>query len=153
MSFLKIVYRVFLEEFSVIHENGLWVKLRAYNQTYLYQKLNGYGDNNARKMWSSCGSTNLISYLKTPKSAFVLKFCCLIFSGSIVNTELFSPSPNKVVWLQFDGLVFGVNLNTLILQCFILDQGCCLLGYDAVCSGEKVSDNGFAVRRPSWKCK
>jgi len=66
------------------HENGPWIKLHEYNQTYVCQKLNGYGDNNTRKMWSSCGSTNLISYLKTPKSTFILKFFCwfIFFGGS-----------------------------------------------------------------------
>jgi hypothetical protein len=59
MSYLKIVYRVFHEECSVMHESGPWVKLHAYNQTYVYQKLNVYGVNSARKMWSSGGYTNL----------------------------------------------------------------------------------------------
>ena len=75
MSHLKNFYRVFREEYSVLHETGPWVKLRAYSQTYVCQKLNGYGDNNARKMWYYGGYTNLIFYLKTPELAFVLKFC------------------------------------------------------------------------------
>jgi hypothetical protein len=50
---------------------------------------------------------------------------------------------NKVVWLQFDGLVFVVSLNILILQFLILNQGLCILGYDTVCSGGKVSENGL----------
>jgi hypothetical protein len=55
---------------------------------------------------------------------------------------------NKVVSLQIDCLVFVVNLNTLILQFLILGEGCCILGYDTVYSGGKVSENGFALRRP-----
>jgi hypothetical protein len=35
----------------------LKVKVYRYNPKHLYPKLNGYGDNGQRKLWSSCGST------------------------------------------------------------------------------------------------
>ena len=34
-----------------------YVKVYRYNPKHLYPKLNGHGDNDQRKMWSSCGST------------------------------------------------------------------------------------------------
>ena len=34
-----------------------YVKIYRYNPKHLYPKLNGYGDNGQRKVWSSCGST------------------------------------------------------------------------------------------------
>jgi hypothetical protein len=82
----EFLYRVFQEECSVLYENVSWVKLHAYKETYVYEKLNGYGDNNSRKMWSSFGSTNLISYLKTPQVSIRTEILLLIFSGSVVNT-------------------------------------------------------------------
>jgi hypothetical protein len=34
-----------------------YVKVHRHNPKHLYPKLNGYGDNGQRKVWSSCGST------------------------------------------------------------------------------------------------
>jgi len=33
------------------------IKVYRYNPKHLYPKLNGYGDNGVRIVWSSCGST------------------------------------------------------------------------------------------------
>ena len=33
-----------------------YVKVHRYNPKHLYSKLNGYGDNGEKKVWSSCGS-------------------------------------------------------------------------------------------------
>jgi hypothetical protein len=38
-------YRVYQEESAILWENMTLVNLHQYNQTYLYQKLNGYGYN------------------------------------------------------------------------------------------------------------
>ena len=40
-----------------LRENVPCVKVHRYNPKHLYSKLNGYGDNGERKVWSSCGST------------------------------------------------------------------------------------------------
>ena len=37
--------------------NVPYVKVHRSNLKHLYPKLNGYGDNGERKVWSSCGST------------------------------------------------------------------------------------------------
>ena len=50
-------YRVSQEECARLREGIPYVKLYRYNPKHLYLKLNGYGDNGQRKVWSSCGST------------------------------------------------------------------------------------------------
>ena len=49
------VYRVCQEESARLRDSVPYVKLHRYNPKHLYPKLNGYGDNGQRKMWSSCG--------------------------------------------------------------------------------------------------
>ena len=44
-------------ECARLRENVPYVKVHRSNPKYLYLKLNGYGDNGERKVWSSCGST------------------------------------------------------------------------------------------------
>jgi hypothetical protein len=51
------VYRVSQEECARLRENILYVKVHLYNAKHLCRKLNGYGDNGQRKIWSSNGST------------------------------------------------------------------------------------------------
>ena len=49
------IYRVSQEESARLRECVPYVKLYRYNPKHLYPKLNGYGDNGQRKVWSSCG--------------------------------------------------------------------------------------------------
>jgi len=51
------LYRVSQEEYSRLREGVPYVKVYRYNPKHLCPKLNGYGDNGARKVWSTCGST------------------------------------------------------------------------------------------------
>ena len=51
------VYRVSQEECARLRESVPYVKVCRYNPKHIYPKLNGYGDNGQRKVWSSCGST------------------------------------------------------------------------------------------------
>jgi len=46
------VYRVSQEERAKLQEGVPYVKLYRYNPKYLYPKLNGYGDNGHRKVWT-----------------------------------------------------------------------------------------------------
>ena len=48
------LYRVSQEERTKLRESVPYVKLYGYNPKHLYPKLNGYGDNGQRKMWTSC---------------------------------------------------------------------------------------------------
>jgi hypothetical protein len=51
------LYRMSQEECARLRENVPYVNVHRYNPEHLYPKLNGYGDNDQRKVWSSCGST------------------------------------------------------------------------------------------------
>jgi len=52
------VYRVSQKECARLREGVPYVKVYRYNPKHLCPKLNGYGDNGQRKVWSSCGSTH-----------------------------------------------------------------------------------------------
>jgi len=52
------LYRVSLEECARLQEGVPYVKVYRYNPKHLRPKLNGYGDNGQRKVWSSGGSTH-----------------------------------------------------------------------------------------------
>jgi hypothetical protein len=47
-----IIYRVSQEECKKLRESVPYVKLYRYRPKHLYPKLNGYGDNGHRKVWS-----------------------------------------------------------------------------------------------------
>jgi hypothetical protein len=49
------MYRVSQEECARLLESVPYVKVYRYNPKHLYPKLNGYGDNGQRKVWSSSG--------------------------------------------------------------------------------------------------
>ena len=51
-------YRVSQEEWARLREGVPYVKVYRYNPKHLCPKLNGYGDNGQRKVWSSGGSTH-----------------------------------------------------------------------------------------------
>ena len=47
-------YGVSQEERTKLRESVPYVKLYRYNPKHLYPKLNGYGENGQRKVWTSC---------------------------------------------------------------------------------------------------
>jgi hypothetical protein len=47
--------RVYREESDILRENVPWVNMSSYKEIYLI--LDGYEDNDARKMWTGWGST------------------------------------------------------------------------------------------------
>ena len=53
-NFYSWIYRVSQEECEILRESVPYVKLYRYNPKHLYPKLNGYGDNGQRKVWTSC---------------------------------------------------------------------------------------------------
>ena len=55
------IYRVSQEERTKLQESVPYVKLYRYNPKHLYPKLNGYGDNGQRKVWTSCISAYCMS--------------------------------------------------------------------------------------------
>ena len=48
------LYRVSQEECEILREGVPYVKVYRYNPKHIYPKLNGYGDNGQRKVWTSC---------------------------------------------------------------------------------------------------
>jgi len=52
------IHRMSQEECARLREGVPYVKVYRYNPKHLCPKLNGYGDNGQRKMWSSGGSTH-----------------------------------------------------------------------------------------------
>jgi len=56
--FQRGVHTVSQEECARLREGVPYVKVYRYNPKHLCPKLNGYGDNGQRKVWSSCGSTH-----------------------------------------------------------------------------------------------
>ena len=51
---LLLLYRVSQEECEILRESVPYVKLYRYNPKHICLKLNGYGDNGQRKVWTSC---------------------------------------------------------------------------------------------------
>jgi len=69
------LYRVSQEESARFRESVPCVKLYRYNPKHLHLKLNGYGDNGQRKVWSSCGFhvLYLFSWLTRTRISHVLE--------------------------------------------------------------------------------
>ena len=55
---LTNIYRVSHELRSLLRESVPYVKIYRYNPKHLCPKLNGYGDNEKRKVWTSWGCTH-----------------------------------------------------------------------------------------------
>jgi len=53
----RSICRVSQDQCARLRESIPYVKVYRYNSKHLYPKLNGYGDNDQRKVRSSCGST------------------------------------------------------------------------------------------------
>ena len=62
-SYQLTAYRVSQEECARLREGVPYVKVYWYNPKHLCPKLNGYGDNGQRKVWSSGGSTHCTCHL------------------------------------------------------------------------------------------
>ena len=57
------IYRVSQEECARLRQGVSYVKVYRYNPKHLCPKLNAYGDNGQRKVWSSGGSTHCTCHL------------------------------------------------------------------------------------------
>jgi hypothetical protein len=69
------------EECARLREGVPYVKVHRYNPKHLYPKLNGYGDNDQRKVWSSCGST----YCSCSADALLVRCACPSLNVKWVN--------------------------------------------------------------------
>ena len=65
MNIKGYIYRVSQEECARLREGVPYVKVYRYDPKNLCPKLNGYGDNGRRKVWSSGRSTHCTCQLTT----------------------------------------------------------------------------------------
>ena len=63
--YIYIYIQVSQEECARLREGVPYVKVYRYNPKHLCPKLNGYGDNSQRKVWSSGGSTHCTCQLRS----------------------------------------------------------------------------------------
>ena len=56
VAVMCLLYRMSQEECARLREGVPYVKVYRYNPKHLYPKLNGYADNDQRKVGASCGS-------------------------------------------------------------------------------------------------
>jgi hypothetical protein len=109
------IYRMSQEECARLREGVPYVKLYRYNSKHLCPKLNGYGDNGQRKVWSYGGSTHCTCQL-TILSMSVLECGCpitaiqLAAGHSCVMYSAWNPKDNydmsaSVFVVQFNGFM------------------------------------------------
>ena len=70
-------HRVFQEECARLREGVSYVKVYRYNPKHLCPMLNGYGDNDQRKVWSSGGSTHCTCQLTSLVHVYHWVWCPL----------------------------------------------------------------------------
>jgi len=58
LSVSDIYIYIYIYICARLREDVPYVKVYRYNPKHLCPKLNGYGDNGQRRVWSSCGSTH-----------------------------------------------------------------------------------------------
>ena len=97
------------EECARLQENVPYVKVHRYNPKHLYPKLNDYGDNGQRKVWSSCGST----YCTCSADALLVHCACPSLKVEWVNVAIalrtgvpscknaFCVFPRGILWHAF----------------------------------------------------
>ena len=85
----KHLYRMSQEECARLREGVPYVKVYRYNPEHLCPKLNGYGDNDQRKVWSSVGSTHCTCQL-TILSMSVLECGVILWQFSCKAGTVFS---------------------------------------------------------------
>ena len=69
--FFELIYRVSQEECARLREGVPYVKVYRYYPKHLCPKLNGYGGNGQRKVWSSGGSTHCTCQLTVLSMSFL----------------------------------------------------------------------------------
>jgi len=126
------IYRVSQEEGTKLWESVPCVKIYRYNPKHLYPKLNGYGDNGQRKVWSSGGSMHCT---------------CQLSSLIDVCPWVWSPITESPLTLAYSSLIpeWAVNHVTSVLAIHV---SCIVLGtlkdnYDVSAGFFVVQFNGF----------
>ena len=84
------LYRVSQEECARFRESVPYVKVYRYNPKHLRPKLNGYGDNGQRKVWSSGGSTHCTCQLTSLIDVYPWVWCPITESQLTLAVQLCS---------------------------------------------------------------
>jgi hypothetical protein len=77
-----LIYRVSQEECARLREDVPYFKVCQYNSKHLCPKLNGYGDNGPRTVWSSGGSTHCTCQLTS-----LIDVCPRVWCPMMANTS------------------------------------------------------------------
>jgi hypothetical protein len=99
------LYRVSQEECARLWEHVPYVKIYRYNPKHLCPKLNGYGDNGQRKVWSSVRSTHYTYQLRVCPwlcSAIALKRHIFCLRHTAVEAAVLSDSVTYSAWNSKD---------------------------------------------------
>ena len=96
------IYRVSQEECARLRECVPYVKVYQYTPKHLCPKLNGYGDNGQRKVWSSGGSTHCTCQLT---ALSMLRRCVVSYDGYSAHASL----KLHMYFLQGDDVVSHVT--------------------------------------------
>jgi hypothetical protein len=116
------------EECARLREGVPYVKIYRYNPKHLCPKLNGYGDNGQRKVWSSGGSTHCMSQLT--------RLICLSLTGS----------PIAISCMSAVFVVAAAQL-AMLSQCVTYSAWNSKDSYDTACEFFVVQFNGFIPLR------
>ena len=119
------------EECARLREGVPYVKVYRYNPKHLCPKLNGYGDNGQRKVWSSGGSTHCTCQLTA--LSYVTSLNLVSYDGYSAHA---SPKLH-MYFLQGDDVISLLRLMSYIVLGTLKDN------YDMSASVLVVQFNGF----------
>src|SRR5215471_11679727 len=100
------IYRVSQKECAKLREGVPYVKVYRYNPKHLCPKLNGYGDNGQRKVWSSGGSTHCICQLR-------------VLSMSVLSVVSYDGHVTSVLGIHVSCIVLGTLRTTTTVRVFL----------------------------------
>jgi hypothetical protein len=131
-QFLKFVslhlYRVSRGECARLRESVPYVKVHRYNPKHLYLKLNVYGDNGQRKVWSFYGSTYCICF------AWLVGYGYGYIGARNDTTWQSEQTTDKELELKNITVMSAATLKPIRLECYL----------------SRLSPT--AHRRPPWSC-
>jgi hypothetical protein len=105
------IYRVSKEECARLREGFPYVKVYRYNPKQLCPKLNGYGDNGQRKVWSSLGFHAL--YLSADSIIGVGSLSVVSYYGDSVHASCTSFRVTSALGIHVPCIVLGTLRTTM----------------------------------------
>ena len=118
--YLAPLYRVSQEECARVREGVPYVKVYRYNPKHLWPKLNGYGDNGQRKVWSSGGSTHCTCQLTSLMDVCPWVWCLIQLTLAVqLCSRLIPECPVSHVMS-----VFAINVSCIVLGTLRTNMTC-----------------------------